>query len=124
MIDSNKNEDSLLLSKLAVHGMQEKNGNDIVRLDLRNINTSVSDYFVICHADSSTQMRALADSVEEEIFKTTKQRPWRVEGYSNGEWILLDFVNVVVHVFKTDKREYFGIEDLWGDAKTERYESA
>lgn len=124
MIDSNKNEDSLLLSKLVVHGMQEKSGNDIVRLDLRNINTSVSDYFVICHADSSTQMRALADSVEEEVFKKTKQRPWRVEGYSNGEWILLDFVNVVVHVFKTDKREYFGIEDLWGDAKTERYESA
>lgn len=114
----------MLISNLVVHGMQEKKGNDIARLDLRNINSSVSDYFVICHADSSNQMRALADSVEEEVFKGSKQRPWRVEGYSNGEWILLDYVDVVVHIFKSDKREYYGIEDLWGDAKTERYKSA
>src|SRR5690554_5633461 len=124
MIKSKKNDDSMLISQLVVHGMQEKKGNDIVRLDLRNINSSVSDYFVICHAETSTQMRALADSVETEVFKGTKQHPWRVEGYANGEWILLDYVDVVVHVFKTDKREYYGIEDLWGDAKFENYKSA
>lgn len=124
MIKSEKTGDSILISNLVVHGMQEKKGNDIARLDLRNINSSVSDYFVICHADSSNQMRALADSVEEEVFKGSKQRPWRIEGYANGEWILLDYVDVVVHIFKSDKREYYGIEDLWGDAKTERYKSA
>ncbi|HLT42329.1 MAG TPA: ribosome silencing factor [Sphingobacteriaceae bacterium] len=124
MIKSKNIDDSLLISQLVVHGMQEKKGNDIVRLDLRNINSSVSDYFVICHAETATQMRALADSVEAEVFKGTKQNPWRVEGYANGEWILLDYVDVVVHVFKTDKRQYYGIEDLWGDAKFENYKSA
>jgi ribosome-associated protein len=124
MIKSKKTDDSMLISQLVVHGMQEKKGNDIVRLDLRKINSSVSDYFVICHAESSTQMRALADSVEAEVFKGTKQHPWRVEGYVNGEWILLDYVDVVVHIFKTDKRQYYGIEDLWGDAKFENYKSA
>lgn len=124
MIENKKIDDSMLISNLVVHGLQEKKGNDIARLDLRNINSSVSDYFVICHADSSTQMRALADSVVEEVLKGSNQRPWRVEGYTNGEWILLDYVDVVVHIFKTDKREYYGIEDLWGDAKTERYKSA
>jgi ribosome-associated protein len=124
MIKSEKIDDSVLISNLVVLGLQEKKGNDIARLDLRNINSSVSDYFVVCHADSSTQMRALADSVEEEVYKGSKQRPWRVEGYGNGEWILLDYVNVVVHVFKTEKREYYGIEDLWGDAITEHYKSA
>jgi ribosome-associated protein len=124
MIKSKKVDDSMLISELVVHGMQEKKGNNIVRLDLRNINSSVSDYFVICHAETSTQMRALADSVEAEVFKGTQQHPWRVEGYANGEWILLDFVDVVVHIFKTEKREYYGIEDLWGDAKFENYKSA
>lgn len=124
MIKSKNIDDSMLISQLVVHGMQEKKGSDIVRLDLRNINSSVSDYFVICHAETSSQMRALADSVEAEVFKGAKQHPWRVEGYANGEWILIDYVDVVVHVFKTDKRQYYGIEDLWGDAKFENYKSA
>lgn len=124
MVKNKKVDDSMLLSQFVVHGMQEKKGNDIVRLDLRNINSSVSDYFVICHAESATQMRAIADSIEAEVYKGVQQRPWRVEGYANGEWILLDYVDVVVHIFKTDKREYYGIEDLWGDAKFENYKSA
>src|SRR3546814_10823421 len=95
--------------------MQEKKGNEIVRLDLRDIGGSVSDYFVICHADSSTQVNALAKSVEEEVYKALQQEPWRKEGMEHGEWILLDFVDVVVHIFKTDKRSYYGIEYLWGD---------
>lgn len=124
MIKSKKSDNPALLTQLVIHGMQEKKGNDIVRLDLRNINSSVSDYFVICHADSPTQMRAIADSIEVEVYKGLQQDPWRVEGYANGEWILLDYVDVVVHVFRTDKREYYGIEDLWGDAKFENYKSA
>jgi len=103
---------------------RKKKGNEIVRLDLRNIKSSVSDYFVICHADSSTQVRAIANSIEDEIFKATQQDPWRKEGLVHGEWILLDYIDVVVHVFKTDKREFYGVEDLWGDAEVKYYKSA
>ncbi|MFC3198525.1 ribosome silencing factor [Parapedobacter deserti] len=124
MIKNEKSAISARLSEIVIHGMQEKKGNEIVRLDLRNIHSSVSDYFVICHADSSTQVNALARSVEDEVFKALKQEPWRKEGLEHGEWILLDFVDVVVHIFKTDRRQYYGIEDLWGDAELEYYQSA
>jgi len=115
---------STYLSEIAVHGIQEKKGNDIVRLDLRNLNSSVSDYFIICNADSSTQVKAIADSVEDEIYKNTQTNPWRKEGLENAEWIILDYFDIVVHIFKTDKRDFYGIEDLWGDAQTTSYQSA
>ena len=124
MVKSNTLKESAYISELAIHGMQENKGNDIVRLDLRNIFSSVSDYFVICHADSSTQVRAIANSVEEEIFKATQQDPWRKEGLEYSEWILLDYVDVVIHIFRTDKREFYGMEDLWGDAEIKNYKSA
>ena len=116
--------ESAYISELIIHGIQEKKGNEIVRLDLRNIHSSVADYFVICHAESSTQVKAIAASVEEEVFKALNQEPWRKEGLQHAEWILLDYVDVVVHIFKTDKREYYGIEDLWGDAEMKEYKSA
>lgn len=122
-----KKKNSELSNKLAdivVLGMQEKKGNEIVKLDMREINATVSDYFVICHADSNVQVNAIAQSVEEEVYKAFGQGPWHKEGQGNGEWILLDFVDVVVHVFKTDKRSRYRIEDLWGDAKAESYQSA
>ena len=124
MVKNKVLSESAYLSELAIYGIQEKKGNDIVRLDLRNIFSSVSDYFVICHADSSTQVKAIANSVEEEIFKATQQEPWRKEGLEYGEWILLDYIDVVVHVFRTDKREFYGVEDLWGDAEIKFYKSA
>ncbi|HTD39667.1 MAG TPA: ribosome silencing factor [Mucilaginibacter sp.] len=124
MVKNKVLSESAYLSELAIYGIQEKKGNDIVRLDLRNIFSSVSDYFVICHADSSTQVKAIANSVEEEIFKATQQEPWRKEGLEYGEWILLDYIDVVVHIFRTDKREYYGVEDLWGDAEIKFYKSA
>ena len=115
---------STYLSEIAVYGIQEKKGNDIVRLDLRELNSSVSDYFIVCNADSSTQVKAIADSVEDEIYKQTKTNVWHKEGQENAEWIVLDYFDIVVHIFKTDKREFFGIEDLWGDAETTTYQSA
>ncbi len=124
MVKNKGVKESAYLSELAIYGMQEKKGNEIVRLDLRNIFSSVSDYFVICHADSATQVKAIANSVEEEIFKATRQEPWRKEGLEYGEWILLDYIDVVVHIFRTDKREYYGVEDLWGDADIKYYKSA
>jgi ribosome-associated protein len=124
MVKNKALNESAYISELAIFGIQEKKGNDIVRLDLRNIFSSVSDYFVICHADSTTQVKAIANSVEEEIFKATQQEPWRKEGLEYGEWILLDYVDVVVHIFRTDKREFYGVEDLWGDAEIKFYKSA
>lgn len=121
----NKNEGfSTRLSDIVVHGMLEKKGNEIVRLDLRSIKGAVADYFVICHADSAAQISAIAKSVEDEVYKSLKQSPWRQEGLQQGEWLLLDFVDVVVHIFKTEKRGHYGIEDLWGDAEIQHYQSA
>jgi ribosome-associated protein len=124
MVKNKKVGQSTYISELAIHGIQEKKGNEIVRLDLRNLNSSVTDYFVICHADSSTQVKAIANSIEDEIFKATQTEPWRKEGLEHGEWILLDYVDVVIHVFRTDKREYYGVEELWGDAEIKYYKSA
>ncbi|HTH82391.1 MAG TPA: ribosome silencing factor [Mucilaginibacter sp.] len=124
MVKNKAINESAYISELAIHGIQEKKGNDIVRLDLRNIHSSVTDYFVVCHADSATQVKAIANSIEDEIFKALQQEPWRKEGLEYGEWILLDYINVVIHVFRTDKREYYGVEELWGDAEIKSYKSA
>ena len=124
MVKNKAINESTYISELAIHGIQEKKGNDIVRLDLRNIHSSVSDYFVICHADSATQVKAIANSIEDEVFKAIQQDPWRKEGIEYGEWILLDYVNVVIHIFRTDKREFYGVEELWGDAEVKSYKSA
>ncbi|WP_411274111.1 ribosome silencing factor [Daejeonella sp.] len=124
MVKNKIAQESTSISELVIHGIQEKKGNDIVRLDLRNIHSSVADYFVICHAESSTQVKAIAQSVEEEVFKALKLDAWRKEGLQNADWIILDYIDVVVHVFKTDKREFYGIEDLWGDAEMQSFKSA
>lgn len=115
---------STYLSEIAVHGIQEKKGNNIISLDLRPLNSVVSDYFVICSANSSTQVKAIADSVEKEIFKNTQNHPWRKEGQDYAEWIILDYIDIVVHIFKTEKRDFYGIEELWGDAEATNYKSA
>lgn len=124
MSKKKKTELSSKLAEIVVVGMQEKKANEIVKLDMREVNATVSDYFVICHADSNVQVNAIAKSVEDEVYKVFGQEPWHKEGQGNGEWILLDFVDVVVHIFKTDVRSRYRIEDLWGDAKTESFQSA
>jgi ribosome-associated protein len=124
MVKNKIAKESTSISEIAVHGMQEKKGNEIVRLDLSNIHSSVADYFVVCHAESSTQLKAIAQSVEDEVFKALKIEPYRKEGYQQSDWIIIDYFDVVVHIFKTDKREYYGIEDLWGDAEMKSYKSA
>ncbi|MCF8284369.1 MAG: ribosome silencing factor [Sphingobacteriales bacterium] len=120
---SNPTEESKRIAEAIVHGMQEKKGKNIVSLDMRNISSSVSDYFVVCHADSTTQVKAIADSVEDEVFKALGEEPWHKEGFQNSEWILIDFASVVVHIFRTEKRDHYGIEDLWGDAEVVSYQS-
>ena len=104
------------VNKLIVASMQDIKAKDIVSLDLRDITEAVTDYFVICNADSTTQVRAIASHIVEEAQKQLGVRKLRIEGKSNGEWVLIDFGDVVAHVFQTEKREFYQLEDLWSDA--------
>ena len=104
------------LCNLVVEGMKEKKAQDIVTMDLRAIENSIADYFVICTGNSDTQIDAICNSIEETVLKNSSIHPWHLEGKQNKEWILLDYVEVVAHVFRTDRREYYAIEELWADA--------
>lgn len=106
------------LSEIIVHGMQEKKGEDIVVMDMRSVKNAVADYFIICTGNSDTQLDALSESVEYQADIQAGEGPYHKEGKENKEWILIDYVDVVAHIFKKDRREYFALEDLWGDAKT------
>ena len=117
-----KNE-SDILADLIVKGMQEKKATDIAILDLKNLKNAVSDYFIICSANSDSQLDAIARSVEEEVYKIAQENPWQSEGRLNKEWILLDYVSVVAHIFLKDKREFYALEELWGDARIQHVES-
>ena len=110
------------LVKEIVNGLQEKKGKEIVTLDLRNIDNAVTDFYVVCSGDSNTHVNALSGSVEEEVRKALKDKPWHVEGTSNGEWVLMDYVNVVVHIFQRQPREHYNIEGLWADAIVKEYD--
>lgn len=105
-----------------IYGLREKKGKDIVTLDLRNITTSVTDFFVICTGDSNTHVMGLSNSVEEEVRKRLRDKPWHIEGTTNGEWVLMDYVNVVVHIFQREVREHYNIEGLWADAVLKQYD--
>ncbi|MFD3000191.1 ribosome silencing factor [Pontibacter toksunensis] len=112
-----------ILAELVVKGMQEKKATDIVIINLKSLKNAVSDYFVIASANSDTQIDAIASSIEEEVFKSIRQNPWQSEGRMNNEWVLLDYVDVVAHIFLKDKREFYALEELWGDAKIEQVAS-
>ena len=100
-----------------IYGMQEKKGERIVTMNLNNLKHSVADYFIICHCESKTQANAIANSVEEQVYKKTGESASHKEGRENSEWILLDYFNVVVHIFLLEQREFYGLERLWGDAE-------
>ncbi|ALD20178.1 ribosome silencing factor [Hymenobacter sp. DG25A] len=117
-------QDSDRLAEVVVRGMQEKKAADIVVLDLKELKNAVADYFVICSASSDTQLDAIARSVEEEVEKLTGQSPWQTEGRMQREWVLLDYVDVVVHIFLRDRRQFYALEELWGDANIKYVEEA
>ncbi len=111
-----------VLAEVIVKGMQEKKGKNVVKIDLSKINEAAADYFIICHGDSDRQVKAIADSVEDETRKALQENPNSREGQGENRWVLLDYVNVVVHVFLKDVREFYEIEDLWHDGKFTKYE--
>ena len=112
----NKIDNDNLLTNI-IKGIEEVKGNDIDILDLRDIDNAACDYFVICNGNSNTQVSAIVNSVQKTVSKEIKDKPWHVEGMENAEWVLMDYVNIVVHVFQKHIREYYSIESLWGDAK-------
>src|SRR5436190_12142894 len=114
-------DESDILADLIVKGMQEKKATGITVLNLKSLKNAVADYFVICSANSDSQLDAIARSVEEEVYKIANEDPWQSEGRLNREWILLDYVSVVVHIFLKDKREFYALEELWGDAEIKEF---
>jgi ribosome-associated protein len=115
------NNDDLLAN--IIKGIEDVKGENIEILDLREIDNTVCDYFVICNGNSNTQVNAIVGSVQKVVSKELKDKPWHVEGTENGEWVLMDYVSIVVHVFQKHIREYYRIESLWGDAVITTIES-
>ncbi|MAC87377.1 MAG: ribosome silencing factor [Gammaproteobacteria bacterium] len=104
------------LISVIIKGIDDVKGDDIQLLDLREIENTVCDYFIICSGNSNTQVNAITGSIQKLVSKELKDKPWHIEGQNNSEWILMDYVNVVVHVFQKQIREFYDIESLWGDA--------
>jgi len=109
--------DTEALKDAILSGMLGKKAVDIVVMDLKELKNTLSDYFIICTGTSDTHVDSISESVLEEVYLKLNQDPRRKEGKKNREWILLDYLDIVVHVFKKDKREYYRLEELWGDAK-------
>jgi|SRR6185436_2585490 len=103
-----------------IQGMLEKKAKEIVCIDLRNLKNAVADFFVVCHAESRPHIEAIARSIEEFVYTKSKENPLHKEGMTNAEWILLDYANVVAHIFLKEKRDFFGIERLWADAEIQK----
>ena len=116
MAKENISTDQLI--SVIISGIEDVKGKEINILDLRDIENTVCDYFIICEGTSNTQVNAIVNSVQKKVSKELKDHPWHVEGADNAEWVLMDYVNVAVHVFQRHIREYYDIEGLWGDAKT------
>ena len=108
---------SELVKKFVVEGLQEIKGQNITVLDLREIENAVTDFFIIAEGNSNTQVNSLADSVHKVVRENVGDKPWHIEGRDNSEWVLMDYVTVVVHVFQKGIREFYDLESLWGDAE-------
>ena len=112
------------LADAAVDALQDKKGLKIVIMDLRKLRGAITDYFVICSATSDKHAQALSDTVWEQLRVKFQDKPMNIEGRTKGEWILMDYVNIVVHVFTEEHRRFYDIESLWGDAEITRVEQA
>lgn len=121
MTKNNIGNDELLAH--IILGIEEVKGENISILDLRNIDNTVCDYFVICDGNSNTHVNAIVHSIQKIVSRALKDKPWHVEGQEHGEWVLMDYVHIVVHVFQKHIRAYYTIESLWGDAKITNIEN-
>ena len=115
--------ESEILAKLAIQGMENKKGLDLVTIDLRGIASAPTNFFVICSGNVPSHVSAISDGVFESIKKATGYNPHKVEGYDNAEWILMDYFDIVVHIFQKEKRDHYRLEDLWADGIISHIES-
>jgi ribosome-associated protein len=107
--------------KSIVHAIQQKKGQNIISIDLRKIPEAVADYFIVCEGGSNVQVKAIADSVEDEVNRTCGELPYKHEGKQALQWILIDYVNVVVHIMLPESRRFYKLEDMWSDAPQEEH---
>ena len=121
MLKSRSTEDSLISN--IVYGIENVKGLDVSILDLRDIENTVCRYFVVCTGSSNTHVSAIVSAIKKTVSKELKEKPYHTEGNENSEWVLIDYINVVVHVFQKQIREYYNIEELWGDAKSTKVAS-
>ena len=121
MLKSRSTEDSLISN--IVYGIENVKGLDVSILDLRDIENTVCRYFVVCTGSSNTHVSAIVSAIKKTVSKELKEKPYHTEGNENSEWVLIDYINVVVHVFQKQIREYYNIEELWGDSKTKKVAS-
>ncbi len=116
-----ENTNSEKLAHTVVEAIQDKKGEQIKLLDLRSLDNAVSDFFIICEAQSSPQINAIFESVDENVKKQLGEDPFQIEGRAESTWVLMDYVNVVVHIFKPEARDFYKLEALWADAKVKNY---
>jgi ribosome-associated protein len=116
-----KKADTDQLITEAIRGIEDVKGLDIEILDLRELENTVTDYFIICNGTSNTHVNAIVGSIQKPVSKAIQEKAWHIEGSENSEWVLMDYVHVVVHVFQKHIREYYDIEGLWGDAKSVKF---
>ena len=112
-----------ILLETIIEGILEVKGIDTSILDLKKIETAVCKYFVICSGTSNTHVSSIADSVKKNVSKEIQEKPWHIEGLNTSEWVLINYSDIVVHVFQEEIREFYRLEDLWGDAKIRTIEN-
>jgi ribosome-associated protein len=117
-----KSDGAEVLLESVIKGMFEKKGQNVLKIDLRKLENRITDYFVICHAASGTQVSAICDSVDDTVRKEVSEKPFHIEGLDNCFWVLLDYGNVIVHVFLEEYRKFYSLESLWADAAIEAVE--
>ena len=116
MEKTTKISDSSRLANSILKGLIDKKGIDIIELDLRKVESAVCEYFIICSGGSDRQVNALANAVKDIVIEEESEKPWHIEGMDNCSWVLLDYANVVVHIFQEETREFYKLEELWADA--------
>jgi len=117
-----QSEEKILLQHI-IEGIKEKKGKEILSIDLRSLDNSICQYFIICHGESSTQVNAIANWIEYSIEEQLNEKVWHKEGFENASWILLDYVNIIVHIFQKESREFYNLEGLWADGYLSKFEN-
>ena len=111
------------LFKTIINAIRDKKGESIVSLDLRKVDEAVADFFIVCEASSTVQIKAIADSIEKEVKEKCEENPYRHEGYQALQWVLIDYVNIVIHIFQPETRRFYKLEEMWNDGDQVEHEA-